>query len=151
MLRSIFHEHEAALQAELGRPAGTDLGRLAAPARSLLVPPDDGVPDPPDDGEVIRFGDVEVNLARHEISRDGEPGHVEPQVFDVLAYLVERAGELVTKNDILDNVWGDRFVSEAALSSRIAFARKAVGDDGKQQRVIRTVHGRGFKFVAELR
>jgi DNA-binding winged helix-turn-helix (wHTH) protein len=52
---------------------------------------------------------------------------------------------------ILDTVRGDRFVSEAALSSRIAFARRTVGDDGKQQRVIQTVHGRGFKFVAELR
>ena len=64
------------------------------------------------------------------------PCPVEPQVFDVLAYL--------------DNVWGDWFVSEPALSSRIKSARKAVGDDGRRQEVIRTVHGRGFRIVAPV-
>jgi DNA-binding winged helix-turn-helix (wHTH) protein len=149
VLRSIFHEHEEVLQAELGRPAGTDLAGLAAAARDLLVVT--GAAAAPEEGEVFRFEDTEVDLARHEVRRNGELVHVEPQVFDVLVYLLERAGELVTKNDLLDNVWGDRFVSEAALSSRIAFARKALDDDGKQQRVIKTVHGRGFRFVAELR
>lgn len=151
VLRSVFHEHEERLQTELGRPAGTDLAQLAAAARGLLGSGPEPAGPLPADGVLYRFEDTEVDLSRHEVRRDGSVVHVEPQVFDVLVYLLERAGELVTKNDILDNVWGDRFVSEAALSSRIAFARKALGDDGKQQRVIRTVHGRGFRFVAELR
>jgi DNA-binding winged helix-turn-helix (wHTH) protein len=151
VLRSIFHDHEEELQAVLGRPSGTDLAQLASMARALLVAGDEGGAVASSDGQVFRFEGTEVDVARHEVRRDGERVHVEPQVFDVLVHLLERAGDLVTKNDILDNVWGDRFVSEAALSSRIAFARKAVGDDGKQQRVIQTVHGRGFKFVAELR
>ena len=75
---------------------------------------------------------------------------MEPQVYDVLAMLVERRGTMVTKNELLDEVWGDRFVSDSALSSRIKAARQATGDDGKAQRVIRTVHGKGFTFVAEL-
>src|SRR5207248_5462792 len=54
-------------------------------------------------------------------------------------------------NDLLDNVWGDRFVSESALTTRVKAARRAVGDDGQQQRVIKTVHGRGYRFVAEVR
>ena len=57
---------------------------------------------------------------------------------------------MVTKEEILDEVWGDRFVSESALTSRVKSLRKAVGDDGRTQRVIRTVHGRGYAFVAEL-
>ena len=55
---------------------------------------------------------------------------LEPQVFSVLAYLVEHRDRVVTKNDLLDNVWGDRFVSESALTTRIKSARRAVGDDG---------------------
>ena len=75
---------------------------------------------------------------------------VEPQVFDVLRYLVEHRERVVTKEELLDNIWGDRFVSESALTSRIKDARRAVGDDGQLQQVIRTVHGRGYRFVAHV-
>jgi DNA-binding winged helix-turn-helix (wHTH) protein len=71
-------------------------------------------------------------------------------VFDVLVMLTDHHGLLVTKNELLDQVWGDRFVSESALTSRIRAARAAVGDDGRQQRVIRTVHTRGYMFVADV-
>jgi DNA-binding winged helix-turn-helix (wHTH) protein len=57
---------------------------------------------------------------------------------------------VVSKEELLDNVWGDRFVSESALSSRITSARKAVGDDSRRQEVNRTVHGRGFRIVAPV-
>ena len=76
--------------------------------------------------------------------------HVERQVFDVLAYLIAHRDRVVAKTELLDNVWGDRFVSESALSSRIKAARRAVGDDGARQAVIRTVFGRGYQFVAEV-
>ena len=101
-------------------------------------------------GRTAVFGDVEVDLDAHEIRRAGEVVAVEPQVFDVLAHLIEHRNRLVAKTELLDEVWGNRFVSESALTSRIKAARRAVGDNGRDQRVIRTVHGRGYRFVAEL-
>jgi DNA-binding winged helix-turn-helix (wHTH) protein len=103
------------------------------------------------EGRILRFEACELDIGRHELRRDGEVIKVEPQVFDVLVALADRRGQLVTKNDLLDEVWGDRFVSESALTSRIKAARQAVGDDGRQQRVIKTVHGRGYRFVADVR
>jgi pimeloyl-ACP methyl ester carboxylesterase/DNA-binding winged helix-turn-helix (wHTH) protein len=75
---------------------------------------------------------------------------LEPQVFEVLAHLVRHRDRVVTKQELLDQVWGGRFVSEAALSSRLKSVRKAIGDSGREQRCIRTVHGRGFRFVAPV-
>ncbi len=98
------------------------------------------------------FGDgYELDADAFELRRHGDTIAVEPQVFDVLAYLVERRDRVVTKEELLDNIWGDRFVSESALTSRLKSARRAVGDDGRAQSVIRTVHGRGYRFVAEIR
>ncbi|MGV3759644.1 MAG: alpha/beta fold hydrolase [Actinomycetota bacterium] len=99
---------------------------------------------------IVRFGGCEVDLDRLEIRRDGTLVRVEPQVFDVLAHLVENRGRVVSKEELLDQVWGSRFVSESALTSRIRDARRAVGDDGRAQHVIRTLHGRGYRFVAEV-
>jgi DNA-binding winged helix-turn-helix (wHTH) protein/alpha-beta hydrolase superfamily lysophospholipase len=96
------------------------------------------------------FGDVVLDTDRFELRRAGEPVHVEPQVFAVLNVLLERRDRVVPKTELLDEVWGDRFVSESALTSRIKAARKAVGDDGTAQRVIRTVHGRGYQLIAEV-
>lgn len=98
----------------------------------------------------VRFDDYEIDTKAYEVRHGGVPVPVEPQVFDVLADLVERAGQLVTKENLLDRVWGDQFVSESALTSRIKSARRALGDDGRQQRYIKTVHGRGYRFVADL-
>jgi DNA-binding winged helix-turn-helix (wHTH) protein/tetratricopeptide (TPR) repeat protein len=96
----------------------------------------------------IRFGDCELSIDRRELRRDGEPVAMEPQVFDVLAHLVCNRERVVPKTELLDEVWGDRFVSESALTSRIKFARRAVGDTGRDQRAIKTIHGRGYRFVA---
>jgi pimeloyl-ACP methyl ester carboxylesterase/DNA-binding winged helix-turn-helix (wHTH) protein len=96
------------------------------------------------------FDDCEVDLARFELRRGGALVRVEPQVFDVLAYLIRHRDRVVPKTELLDQVWGDRFVSESALTSRVKAARSAVGDDGGAQRVIRTAHGRGYRFVADL-
>ncbi len=97
-----------------------------------------------------RFRDVTLDDARYELLRDGAPVHVEPQVFEVLNYLVGNRGRVVAKTELLDAIWGDRFVSESALTSRIKSARKAVGDTGHEQSVIKTVHGRGYQFVAAV-
>jgi DNA-binding winged helix-turn-helix (wHTH) protein/TolB-like protein len=96
-----------------------------------------------------RFADCELDPTAYEIRRAGQPCAVEPQVFDLLVYLVRNAGRLVTKDELVANVWG-RIVSDAALSSRIKSARRAIGDDGERQHLIKTVHGRGFRFVGRV-
>ncbi len=107
-------------------------------------------PDVATDSSVIRFGAVVVDFGNYELIRDGQTVSIEPQVFDVLRYLIEHRDRVVGKEELLDNVWGNRFVSESALSSRIKSARQAVGDDGRRQEVIKTTHGRGYRFVAAL-
>lgn len=99
---------------------------------------------------IYRFHDCELDIAMFELRVDGERRAIEPQVFEVLAYLIEHRDRLVPRTEILDAVWGDRFVSDSALASRVAAARSAVRDDGKQQKCIRTVHGRGLQFVAPV-
>ena len=107
--------------------------------------------EPPWETSPVRvvFGDFELDFGTHELTRAGEEIPVEPQVLAVLCYLVEHRDRVVTKNELLDNIWGDRFVSESALTSRIRDARKAVDDDGRQQQRIKTIHGTGYRFVAE--
>ncbi len=96
---------------------------------------------------IFEFDEFELDIERFELRRGGVPCHVEPQVFDVLRYLVEHRDRVVSKDELLDNVWGDRFVSESALTSRVKAARRAVGDSGRTQRVIGTAHGRGYRFL----
>jgi predicted ATPase/DNA-binding winged helix-turn-helix (wHTH) protein len=98
----------------------------------------------------IRFGQFELDPAKFELRRDDLPVAMEPQVFDVLLYLVEHRDRVVPKEELLDEIWGDRFVSESALTTRIKQARRAVDDDGASQRVIRTARGRGFRFIAPV-
>jgi DNA-binding winged helix-turn-helix (wHTH) protein/pimeloyl-ACP methyl ester carboxylesterase len=104
----------------------------------------------PRGGAMIRFSNCEVDLRRFELRRGEEGVHVEPQVFAVLAYLLEHRDRVVTKTELLDAVWGDRYVSESTVSSRIKALRRAVGDDGRGQRIIATVHGVGYRFVAPI-
>ena len=99
---------------------------------------------------IYEFTDCVVDPEQFELRRGGVVEHVEPQVFDVLVYLIRHRQRVVPKSELLDNVWGDRFVSESALASRLKSARRAVGDDGSSQRVIRTVFGRGYQFVAPV-
>ena len=99
---------------------------------------------------IFVFGDCELDLDRFELRRGGRPRPVEPQVFDLLAVLIRERHRVVPKEELLDTVWGDRFVSESALTSRVKAARQAIGDDGRGQRFIRTVHGRGYQFAASV-
>jgi TolB-like protein len=98
-----------------------------------------------------QFGPFELDLARVELRRGGQPCPLEPQVFTLLAFLVEHRERLVSRDEILEKVWDGRIVSDSAIASRIKSARKVLGDDGKSQRFIRTIHGHGFRFVAEVR
>ena len=97
----------------------------------------------------IVFGEYELDLPCKELRRAGKAVHVEPQVFDLLLYLVRHRDRIVSKDELFEAIWHGRIVSEAALSSRINAARKAVGDDGDRQDLIRTIHRRGFRFVGE--
>jgi pimeloyl-ACP methyl ester carboxylesterase/DNA-binding winged helix-turn-helix (wHTH) protein len=96
------------------------------------------------------FGGYELDTRRHELRHQGALVAVEPQVFSVLAYLAAHADRVVDKEELLDAVWETRFVTESALTSRIKDARRAIGDDGRAQHAIRTIHGRGYRFVAAV-
>jgi predicted ATPase/DNA-binding winged helix-turn-helix (wHTH) protein len=99
---------------------------------------------------VIRFDDCAVDVAAREVRLRGRVQHLEPRAFDVLAYLLAHRERLVPKEELLDEVWGDRFVSESALTTRIKEIRRAIGDDGSQQRLVRNARGRGYRFVGQL-
>ena len=99
---------------------------------------------------IFLFEGCVLDIDKQELTRGGDLVHVEPQVLAVLTYLVEHADRVVTKIELLDEVWGDRFVSESALTSRIKLARKACGDSGREQRIIKTVHSRGYRCVADV-
>ena len=95
------------------------------------------------------FEDYALDTDRRELRRGGTPVAIEPQVFDLLAYLVQHGDRVVTKDDLFTAVWKGRFVSESALTTRINAARTALGDDGKAQRLLRTLRGRGVRFVGD--
>ena len=95
----------------------------------------------------FRFEDYALDIERRELRRGAQQIAVGPQVFDLLVYLVQNRERVVTKDDLLDAVWSGRFVSESNLTTRINAARKAIGDSGEEQRLIRTVPRKGFRFV----
>ena len=99
---------------------------------------------------IYRFGDLELDPAKFELRERGTAKHLEPQVLSLLILLASNADRLVGKDEIIEKVWGGRFVSDSALATRIKEARKALGDDGERQQFIRTVHGKGFRFCAEV-
>ena len=97
-----------------------------------------------------RFGDHALDPQNFELSENGVAVAMEPQVFSLLLLLIENRERVVTKDELIDKVWNGRIVSEATLSSRISAARKAVGDSGATQSVIRTIPRRGFRFIASV-
>ncbi|MGH1463163.1 MAG: winged helix-turn-helix domain-containing tetratricopeptide repeat protein [Neptuniibacter sp.] len=96
------------------------------------------------------FNEFTLDTERGELSRQGEPVHSEPQVIELLSLLVKHHDRTVSKEEILNEIWAGRVVSEAALSSRIKSLRQVLGDDGRTQQTIRTVHKRGFRFVVAV-
>lgn len=99
---------------------------------------------------MLTFGDCELDLERYELRRAGVRVHLEPQVFDLLRHLLEHAGRVVAKEELLDAVWGDRFVSDTTVTTRIKEVRRAIGDSGEAQRWIRTIRRRGYEFVGPV-
>jgi DNA-binding winged helix-turn-helix (wHTH) protein/predicted esterase len=97
-----------------------------------------------------RFDRFVLDAARREL-HDGEiPVALEPQVFDLLEFLIRHRDRVVTRDDLIAGVWGGRIVSESTLATRINAARKAIGDDGAAQRLIKTIARKGFRFVGEV-
>jgi TolB-like protein/DNA-binding winged helix-turn-helix (wHTH) protein len=91
-----------------------------------------------------------IDTDTFEVHRDGARVPVEPQVFDLLCLLIENRDRIVTRDEIIEKVWKGRIVSDAAISSRVKAARRAIGDDGKAQAVIRTLHRRGLRFIGDV-
>jgi TolB-like protein/cytochrome c-type biogenesis protein CcmH/NrfG len=98
----------------------------------------------------FHFSDHVLDVNLRELTRGGESVAVEPQVFDLLVHLIENRDHVVTKDDLIETVWDGRIVSESTLTSRINAARRAVGDTGKDQAVIRTIARKGFRFVGDV-
>jgi TolB-like protein/Tfp pilus assembly protein PilF len=100
--------------------------------------------------EIYRFSGMELDTNRFQVRRAGRVLPVQPQVFDVLHYLVAHHDRIVSKEELLDKVWSGRVVSDATLSSRIKAVRQLIGDTGKQQGLLLTIRHRGFRYVGAV-
>jgi TolB-like protein/DNA-binding winged helix-turn-helix (wHTH) protein len=98
-----------------------------------------------------RFAQFEIDPSQHELRRAGVRMPIEPQVFDLIVHLVRNRDRIVSKDDLIETIWNGRVISEAALSSRINGARRVLGDNGNDQLFIKTLHKRGFRFVADVK
>ncbi len=96
------------------------------------------------------FEQYELDTSLYEFRKAGVPVPLEPKVFDVLVYLIERRDRVVTKEELFATLWSDQNITEATLNHAVMSARKATGDSGRSQRVIQTLRGRGYRFVAPL-
>src|SRR5215510_8681348 len=99
---------------------------------------------------IYTFGDYELDSQLYELRRAGHLLKIEPQVFKVLVYLIQHRDRTITRQELFEHLWPKQYISDAVLSYCIMAARKAVGDSGRAQQIIKTVHGRGFRFVAPL-
>ena len=100
---------------------------------------------------IFQFDNIQLDTDNFSVLDNGVPRSVEPKVFDLLVYLITHKDRVVTRQELFDQIWSDRVVTDATLSNHINTARKLTGDDGEQQKVIKTVHGRGYQFVAKLK
>src|SRR5579863_4417631 len=98
----------------------------------------------------FRFSDHTLNVERRELRRGGDSVAIEPQVFDLLIYLLDNRDHVVSKDDLIASVWGGRIVSDSTLTSRVNAARRAIGDSGEEQKLIRTIARKGLRFVGEV-
>jgi TolB-like protein len=97
-----------------------------------------------------RFADFTLDVDRRELRRGSTTVPLEPRALALLTELVEHHDRVMSKEELLDSLWGDRFVSESALTTQVKAVRRAVGDTGHEQAIVKTVHGHGYRFVAEL-
>lgn len=100
---------------------------------------------------IYSFENIELDTEEFVLRRDGQTQHVEPRVFDFIVFLLKNCQRVLTRDEIIEGVWGGRVISDTTVSSALKSARKALGDSGAQQKYIRTVRGRGFQFSAVLK
>ena len=98
----------------------------------------------------FKFDEFVLDTDRFQLSKCGSEVAAEPQVIELLIYLIQNRDRLVSRTELNDKVWKGRVVTDAALSSRIKLARQILGDDGRKQQYIRTIHKKGFTFVTEV-
>ena len=98
--------------------------------------------------EIYRFDDFQVDTRTWRLSRAGREIHLEPTVLELLVYLISHREQLVTRRELMDTVWGETVISDAALSKAVARLRKALQDDPAAPRHIETVHSRGYRFIS---
>src|SRR5437868_11211264 len=96
------------------------------------------------------FSNQVLDTDTRELSRENMPVSLEPQVFDLVVHLMENRDRVVSKDELIDKIWHGRSVSESTLTSRINAARKAIGDSGASQALIRTISRKGFRFVGDV-
>ena len=96
------------------------------------------------------FKEYQLDTKTYSLMADGKAVSVEPLAFDLLAYLLRNRNRVVPRTELFEILWKGKIVTDSALAARIKYARKAVDDDGSRQAVIRTIHGRGFQFVAKV-
>lgn len=99
---------------------------------------------------IYKFNQFELQPSRRTLTKNGAELDVEPQVFDLITFLVSHPDRVISRDDLLESIWNGRIVSDSSISTRINQARKILGDDGRKQALIKTVHNKGFRFVGEL-
>ncbi len=100
---------------------------------------------------IYQFNQITLDTDLFRLCQSGEAISVEPQVFDLLTYLLVNRDRVVTRDELLENLWKGKVVTDSTLGARLKDARKAVGDSGIKQEVIKTIHGRGYRFIANAR
>ncbi len=100
---------------------------------------------------IYKFNTSIVDSKNYHLIENGEEIAIEPKVFNLIVYLIENKQNVVSRDEILDNVWKDRVVSDTSINNLIKSARKVLGDDGIKQQVIKTIHSRGYQFIAEIK
>ena len=99
---------------------------------------------------IYLFEQFTIDTGQYQLSLDGKPIPVEPLVFDILVYLIQNRERVVGRDELLKSLWQGKVVTDSALGIRVKDARKALGDSGDRQEIIKTVHGRGYQFIARI-
>ena len=96
------------------------------------------------------FNSLNIDTELYRLISSDDEVKIEPQVFDLLLYLIEHRDRVVSREELLEKLWEGKIVTDAALGARLKAVRKAVGDDGTKQSIVKTIHGRGYQFVADI-
>jgi len=100
---------------------------------------------------IYKFNNIALDTEQYILLVNGQQRPIEPQVFDLIVYLIQNKDRIISRSELLDNIWQGRIVSDTSINNNIKSARKVLGDDGTKQQVIKTIHSRGYQFVAKIR